>query len=106
MRRKTIRDAVWEIAASMDLELDPAWTGIGPVWPILERMRADGACVLVKLDGGRSWPGADVYTLLVSGEPLDGIVLRGDCSDLDEGLSRIIIDYACRVWGYPNAGGF
>lgn len=95
----TLRAAVEYIALHLDIELAADWRGIGAVWPILERMRADGAIVLVKLDGQRMGSGARPYTLLVSGEPLGGDTIRLDHRDLDEGLCRMIIDYALRVWG-------
>ncbi|WPB72897.1 hypothetical protein KYC5002_28020 [Archangium violaceum] len=75
------------------------WSGVDPVLPLLERMRQEGAVVLVKWDGERTAPGdSGPYTVLVSGARLAGETLRADTHSLEEALARVIFGYALRYW--------
>ena len=80
--------------------LDENWSGVDAVLPLLERMRAEGAIVLLKLDGERRLPtDAGPYTVHVSGGPLQGDFHRTDSRTLEQGLARIIALYGRRCWG-------
>ena len=75
------------------------WSGCDAVWPALEAMAADGAVVVVKIDGERR--GEDDtgrYTVLVSGGPLGEEFFRTDTPILEEGLAQAILHYAERCW--------
>jgi hypothetical protein len=81
--------------------VSPDWCGIDPVLPMLDRMRKDGAVVVIKLDGERT--GSDdngPYTVVVSGGALGSEFLRVDKQVLEDALSWVIVRYATRVWGY------
>lgn len=94
------RDSVCRIAHKLAVNIQPTWSGPGPVWPLLERMRRDGAVVVVKLDGGRGSPEDNgPYTVLASGGPLDGAHIRTDAETVEAALSYVIVEYARRVWG-------
>lgn len=56
-------------------------------------MKSDGATVVVKLDGQRTW---DAYTVIVSGGPLGDAYLRADHGSLEEAVARVIVPYAHR----------
>ena len=81
-------------------EVSPSWHRIDAVLPLLERMRADGAVVLVKLDGERVGADAELYTVLVSGPPLHGDFIRADSASLEHALARVIVAYARRCWRF------
>lgn len=96
------RGQVQAIASALGLPPAPAdWTGCDAVLPLLERMRADGAVVVVKLDGERTQPGDNgPYTVLASGRPLAGDFLRTDADSLEDALAYVIVEYAKRCWAH------
>ncbi|RKH15478.1 hypothetical protein D7V97_00365 [Corallococcus sp. CA053C] len=76
------------------------WHGVDPVFPLLERMREEGAVVVMKLDGERRGPDDNgPYTVVVSGSPLAGSYLKAEMHSLEEALSKVILEYAVRCWG-------
>ncbi|PQO46758.1 hypothetical protein [Blastopirellula marina] len=75
--------------------IDADWTGCDAVWPILERIRSEGAVVVIKLDGERR---SRKYTVVISGEPLGEDFFRTDTASLEEGLAAGILFYAERRW--------
>lgn len=84
------RSTVMAAAREIGIDLDPNWRGVDPVLPILESMRAEGAVVLIKLDGERK---KCVYTLLCSWDPKEGGFARIDTDCIEEGLVHIITKY-------------
>ena len=97
------REHVAEIAARLGFTLAGNWRGVGAVWPILERMRQNRAVVVIKLDGERTGPvDGGQYTVIVSGPPLAGAVIRRDSADLDDALAAVISQYASKVWGFAS----
>ena len=81
-------------------EVTPDWQGCDPVWGALERMRDDGAVVLVKLDGERAGEGDNgPYTVAISGGRLEADdFFRIDTFVLEEALAHGIIHYARKCW--------
>ncbi len=76
------------------------WSGVDPVLPLLERMRQEGAVVVMKLDGERREPDDNgPYTVVVSGSPLSGDFLKAEARSLEEALARVVFEYAVRCWG-------
>lgn len=93
---------VSNIASHIGLNVPYGWTGVDAVWPLLERMRREGAVVLVKLDGERTGPDdAGPYTVLASRGPLGEDGIRTDSATVEEGLIYVISRYASRAWGVP-----
>ena len=86
-------------AEQLGVEISTAWTGIDSVLPLLERMREDGAIVLLKWDGERR-PAMDEgpYTAIVQGMPLGDDFFRTDAATLDAALCYVIGHYWERVW--------
>src|SRR5690349_8238510 len=77
------------------------WQGIDAVLPIIEKMRADGAVVLIKFDGERRDPAdAGPFTLAVIGKVMGEAPLRRDAHSLEDALGDIILEYARRFWSY------
>lgn len=76
------------------------WRGIDAILPILERMRSDGAIVLIKLDGGRGLSDNGPTTVLASGGPLKGDFIRADVSSIEHGIAEVVVGYARRCWGF------
>ncbi|KYF65035.1 hypothetical protein BE15_28870 [Sorangium cellulosum] len=70
------------------------------VLPILERMRRDGAMVLLKIDGGRGLSDNGPYTILASGGPLKGDFIRVDVSSIEDGIAQVVVEYARKCWGF------
>lgn len=95
-----LRGQVPALAARLGLPTVPVdWVGCDSVWPLLERMREEGAVVLVKLDGERTQPGDNgPYTVLASGKPLGGDFIRIDAASLEDGLAHVILEYARKCW--------
>lgn len=93
---------VTTIAAHIGLDVPPDWHGVDAVWSLLEKMRGEGAIVIVKLDGERRAPDdTGPYTVLASGAPLGGDAIRIDARTIEEALIYLICRYASRVWGIP-----
>ncbi len=81
------------------VEVSPDWIGCDPVWNAFEKMRAEGAVVVVKLDGERMQANDNGrYTVVVSGPPLGDNFFRIDCHVLEEGLAKAIVHYAAVCW--------
>lgn len=80
-------------------DIRPDWRGCDAVWGVLEEMAAEGATVVIKIDGQRCGPDDNGrYTVLVSGGPLGEDFFRLDTSVLEEGLAKAIMHYAERCW--------
>ncbi|WP_437312481.1 hypothetical protein [Sorangium sp. So ce385] len=89
------------LARYLGLNPIPAqWQGIDVVLPLLERMRGDGAVVLIKIDGGRDLADNGPYTVIASGAPLKGEYIRAEMSSLERGVAKVVIEYARRCWGF------
>lgn len=75
------------------------WSGMDAVLPLLERMRQDGAVVMVKWDGERKAPGdAPPYTVLASVPGRPELFFRADLPVLEDALARILVEYAVKIW--------
>ncbi len=93
------------VASHFGVDLADDWRGVDALLPVLERMRCDGAVVLLKLAGGRGPGGKRPYTVLVSGGGLAAeAALRVDARTIEEGLSRIVVHYAMRCWKEELSG--
>jgi len=88
------------------VEIPAGWSGCDPVWPLVERTRAEGAVFLLKLDGERTEPDDNgPYTVMVSGGLLkEDDWIRGDFHSLEAGLASVLLGYAERCWGFPEEG--
>ena len=97
MSGQSRRRAVVDVFQKLGLE-PPAedWSGVDPVLPLLERMRQDGAVVLLKWDGERR---TQPYTVVAAGPPLAGDTLRTDAASLEDALAKVLLEYAARAWG-------
>jgi hypothetical protein len=74
--------------------------GIDALIPYLEKMRQDGAVVVLKLDGQRRGSEVCAYTAIVSGGQLGDDYFRTDAASLSEAIVFIIINYAQKCWGF------
>lgn len=102
--KKTDRQIVPDIASFLGLA--PAgenWSGVDPVLPLLERMRAETAVVVLKLDGERGPDDNGAYTVIASGGPLGEDFVRVDADTLEDALAYVIVRYAINVWGYSRS---
>ncbi|MFT3775586.1 MAG: hypothetical protein QM820_60330 [Minicystis sp.] len=80
-----------------------SWAGIDVLLPLFEKMKDEGAVVVIKLDGQRVNPGDNgPYTVVVSGGRLGGDFARLDADSLEEAAAKVIIEYASRGWGYST----
>lgn len=86
------------VAVHMGLPALPEnWSGLDRYLPFLERMREEGAVVIIKLDGLRK---SRPYTGVVSGGPLGDEFFRIDERSIEECVSYIIVNYARHQWGF------
>lgn len=91
---------VRQIYERLDLSMPEKIVGIDAFIPIIERMREDGAVVVIKFDGQRS---SSFYTAVVSGGPLKDKYHRVDTHTVEEALIRIVSFYDTEVWKTDNA---
>lgn len=92
-------DHLLVVAHSLGLmQFPPTPSGMDVFLPLLERMRSEGAVISLKWDG-EGGP-RNPYTVVVSGSPLQGDIVRADCDSLELGLARVIVAYAARRWGH------
>jgi hypothetical protein len=67
--------------------------------PLLERMRTEGAIVIIKLDGERGDGDNGPYTVAVGGSLLGDRACRIDTHAIEDALAYIIVEYARLEWG-------
>lgn len=82
------------IAASLGLTIDDEWQGIQSVWPLLDRIRAEGGVVLVKLDGERA---QGQFTVLAT-HAAKNVFARSDAETLEAAVCGVIEKYAEARW--------
>ncbi|GCE14140.1 hypothetical protein [Tengunoibacter tsumagoiensis] len=85
-----------------DLEMAPVESDILVIerfLPVIEKMRREGAVILLEWDGERGQGDNGVYTAVVSGKTLKGEHFRIDADTIEEALSYIIVNYAMIKWG-------
>jgi hypothetical protein len=94
------------LARFLSLAPMPAdWKGVDELMPILERLRADGAIVMMKLDGEhRTGNDQGPYTALITGQVLAGEFFRSDQPTMEQALSEVVIAYAKSRWGFDPDG--
>ena len=89
---------------SLQLTMKPIpvdWKGIDIIWEFVERIKEDGATVIIKVDGGRTAPNDNgCYTILITGENLENNPIRTDAYALEDALAYGIANYAKRFWGF------
>lgn len=92
--------AICRVAQGLGVEPVPNdWQGIDPVLHLIERMRKDGAVVLIKFDGERvEARDGGPYTFVVSDGPLGSDCIRADAHSIESGLAQIILRYDEKVW--------
>lgn len=101
MNRTELVVHVSRIASHLGVQTAPDWSGLDAVWPLLEKMKDEGAVVLLKLDGERTEDDDNgQYTALASGPPLQRAI-RTDADSMEEAVSFVICHYAARFWGVP-----
>ncbi|GJM24725.1 MAG: hypothetical protein DHS20C16_11400 [Phycisphaerae bacterium] len=94
------------LARFLSLPPMPAdWKGVDDLMPILEKLRADGAVVMMKLDGEhRAGSDQGPYTALITGQVLAGEFFRSDQPTIEQALSEVITAYAKSRWGFDPDG--
>lgn len=85
-------EALPKVASQLGTAL-PRQDHVEDFWPLLERMRQEGAVVLLKLDGERSGPGARPYTTVVSGGALGAEHVRTDARTVGDALTFAVVSY-------------
>lgn len=74
--------------------------GLDVYLPLLEKIRQDGAVIVLKFDGERIHiEDSGPYTAVISGQILKGEYFRIDAHSLEEALDYVIVNYACHQWG-------
>ncbi len=87
--------------AGIDIADD--WTGVDPVLPLIERMRRDGAVVVLKWDGERDPNAGELpVTAIVQAGPLGDDFVRTEAGIVDDALCEVIGEYAEHAW--PETG--
>ena len=86
------------IATELGVSFDSTSSGLDQFLPIIEKIRLEGAVVLLKWDGEREVGNNRPYTALVSGNVLQGDFFRTDAESMKEALTYIIANYARQKW--------
>ncbi len=102
----TPQRAMPRLARFLSLSPMPAdWKGVDELMPILEKLRADGAVVMMKLDGEHARGSSQgPYTALITGQVLAGEFFRSDQPTLEQALAEVIVGYANARWGFDPDG--
>lgn len=91
------RQTLARLSSELDIpELSEDWSGIDAILPLVERMRAEGAVVVVKWDGARE--AHDAVSVIASRGGLGDGFLRSDTATLEEAMAGILVAYAKKVW--------
>lgn len=102
---KTDRQLVPDIASQLGTpHVGSDWAGVDVVLPLLEKMKAEGAVLVFKLDGERGLGDNGAYTAIASGSPLGDDFIRVDADTLEDALACVIVRYAEKRWGYSRPG--
>ena len=97
LRLKSYMNLIPEVAAHLGMAAPSDLENIDAYLPYLERMRAEGCHVLLKIDGPR--PGKSQYTAVVSGKPLGDETFHIDAPSLAMAAAYIIVCYSRVRWG-------
>ena len=73
------------------------------LWKLVEMIKVDGGVFIVKADGERTNENnSGDYTIMVSGNPLQGGMIREDTDNLIGGMFKVILAYSKQVWGFKD----
>ena len=100
LKLKACVNLIPEVAAHLGMPAPSDLETIDTYLPYLERMRAEGCYVLLKIDGPR--PGKNQYTAVASGEPLGDETFHTDAPSLVMAAAYIIVHYSRARWGFPH----
>jgi hypothetical protein len=92
------RAVLEQVATRFDLSFDDTKISLDQYLPIIEKMRMEGAVVLLKWDGERGVGDNGPYTVLITGAVLQGDFFRTDSHSLTEALIAGIAFYARKMW--------
>jgi alpha-D-ribose 1-methylphosphonate 5-triphosphate synthase subunit PhnI len=70
--------------------------------PCLEKMKSEGAVVLVKFDGQRGQGDNGPFTAAVRGGLLNDDFIRIDADSLAEAVAYVVVEYARRCWQFSG----
>jgi len=91
--------ALSTVANALDISLPKSWCGLDAVWPMVDRIRMDGAVVVVKVDGQRNGVNDNgQYSVIISGGGLFGDYVTSEHQTLEESLAESIVKYARKAW--------
>lgn len=91
-----------KIVESQELELEYADCNWYMFLPLLEKMRSEGAVVLIKWDGERGKGDSGPYTAVVSSKALKEQFYRTDAASMEDALAYIIVNYAREMWNFAE----
>lgn len=83
------------IAKDVGISISKSWPGMSEIWPLIEKMKNEGATIVLKLDGQRIPENGDngQYTIIAQNGPLGDSMIRGNFEDVDEALCHLIVNY-------------
>lgn len=71
---------------------DTYWSS---VVPLIFKIQREGASFFIKIDGDRS---TNIFTLMIEGGFLKNDYIRCETDSLQEGVNKIVSEYAQRFW--------
>ncbi|MEO7716136.1 MAG: hypothetical protein ABIY70_08030 [Capsulimonas sp.] len=101
-RLKRYKPLLWQLAAHLGLETFPEEiVGVDVFLPFMEKARAEGAVIFLKMDGERTRPDdAGQYMALLTHRERTEEIFRMDCDSLEDALAYVFVEYAERHWGF------
>jgi hypothetical protein len=98
MDKKRDKLLLEKVMEELNMPFDYSSDSLDQFLPIIEKMRLEGAVVLLKWDGERGVGDNGPCTALVSGKVLQGDFFRTDADSMKEALTYIIANYARQKW--------
>jgi hypothetical protein len=95
-----LREVLIHVAVERGVELDPAWSTLDELVPLLESVMADEGVVLVQLGGAAG--GRRAETIVLGGR-MGSSQVQTDGDSVVEATARALVSYAMAVPGDPVA---
>ena len=105
MDAQSMNDRLARLREGLGVEGAADWSTVDAFWPVLERMRGDGAVVVLKLDGQRVGEDDDgPFTVVLSGGGLGDDYVRVDGRSMPAALGEAVMRYARAAWPHLAGG--
>jgi hypothetical protein len=88
------------VGNTQDVKLPTNWSGLDALIPLLEKIRASGVIVVLKLDGQSRTQ--QPYIAIFTGGVLGDAFIRVTAANLEIAICEAVINYARRFWEFSD----